>query len=98
MTARSKLRGHEIELINGEWVYSDIRKSTVDTYAERDCGHCSKSTTPEGHDAFLGVLKGVMNTCCGHGSAEEAYVQLLDGSCVRGNDAVVMFDILKRAV
>ena len=35
----------------------------------------------------LGTMPGVMNACCGHGRLVDTYVQLLDGSCLRGQAA-----------
>jgi hypothetical protein len=97
MVAKSHLRGHEIEYTYGEWVYSDTKELTVRTHQERPCGYCGKHSTKEGHDACLGTLQGVMNACCGHGIYQEAYVQFLDGSVVRGFDAITIFTILKRS-
>lgn len=94
--SHSKLRGHSIEYINNEWVYSDTKKPTVSTFKDRSCGHCNKENIPEGHDACLGTLKGIMNACCGHGVLKEAYVQFLDGFSIRGEDAVIILDILKK--
>jgi len=92
----SKLRGHDIEYINNEWVYSDTKESTVSTFKNRSCGHCGKHNTPEDHDACLGRLKGLMNACCGHGLINEAYVQFLDGFSIHGEDAVIILNILKK--
>lgn len=44
----------------------------------------------------LGSLAGVMNACCGHGDITEAYVQFLDGFCIRGRDAKIVLGILKK--
>ncbi|TFJ92183.1 hypothetical protein E4U82_13915 [Lentibacillus salicampi] len=96
MTAKSHLRGHPIEYLNDEWVYCDTKETTVETHKERPCGYCGEHATKEGHDACLGTLPGVMNACCGHGRLNEAYVQLWDGFCIRGKDAVVFSDILKK--
>ena len=93
--AHSKLRGHDIEYINNEWVYSDTKESTVSTFGIRSCGYCNEYNTPEGHDACLGELKGIMNACCGHGVAKEAYIQFLDGFSIHGEDAVTILNILK---
>lgn len=79
-----KLRGHKIELKNKEWVYSDTKESTVETWKNRPCGHCGKHNTKEGHDACLGTLPGVMNACCGHGSRNESYIQFENGTILRG--------------
>jgi hypothetical protein len=87
MAARSHLRGHEIERIGDEWVYSSDKTPTVGN--ERDCGFCDKGNTPEGHDGCLGTLPGVKNACCGHGRSDEAYVQFEKGSDLRGVDAHV---------
>ena len=58
----------------------------------KNCGHCGKDRTPEGHDGCLGTLPGVMNACCGHGgNAEGAYIQYWDGSCLRDDAAMAVF-------
>lgn len=92
----SKLRGHDIEYINNQWVYSDTKEPTKFKYKERPCGNCGKPYTQEGHDACLGILKGVMNACCGHGDTDSAYVQFLDGFVISGDDAIKILDILKK--
>jgi len=61
------------------------------------CSHCNLPKTPEGHDGCLGALVGLMNACCNHGGTYEgAYVQFLDGHCIRGDDALIIMEILKR--
>lgn len=92
---KSYLRGHEIEFLNGEFIYTDTKKPTISTYETRPCGHCDMSQTTEGHDGCLGTLKGVMNACCGHGQINDSYVQLLDGHTIHGNDADTILNILK---
>lgn len=92
MTAKSYLRGHEIEYRDGQWVYSDTKEPTAQ---ERPCSQCGEPSTPEGHDACLGTLPGVMNACCGHGRVDEAYVQYPDGSSVRGEEAIRAIESLK---
>ena len=92
----SRYRGHAIEYVDGEWVYSDTGDSTADTHEDRGCGYCNLSATKEGHDGCLGTLKGVMNACCGHGDNAEAYVQFLDKTSVRGEDAIDIMAILRR--
>jgi len=94
--SHSKLRGHDIEYKNNEWVYSDTKQSTISTFKDRPCGSCNKYNTLEGHDACLGELKGIMNACCGHGVVSEAYVQFLDGFSIHGEDAVIILNILKK--
>ncbi len=60
------------------------------------CSHCQLERTPEDHDGCLGVLHGLMNACCGHGGIREPYVQFIDGSCICGEDAAIIQNILIR--
>lgn len=60
-------RGHQIDYINGEWVYHDD-KTTIEI--ERPCMRCGRMSTKEGYDACLGYIKGVKAACCGHGKEE----------------------------
>ena len=80
----SKLRGHDIELLNNEWVYSDTKESTVLNHKIRPCRYCNKMATPEDYDACLGKLPFVTNACCGHGEITETYVQFFSFLCIRG--------------
>ena len=93
---KSYLRGHEIECINDEWVYSDNKQPTVTTYKDRPCAKCGKKETREGHDNCLNTLIGVMNACCGHGIKKEAYIQFFDGKSIRGHDAIKIINLLKK--
>ena len=95
MSGRASLNGHAIYYDETNWRYQD-NNEIIDTKNERRCYHCGKETTKEGHDACLGTLIGVMNACCGHGNDDEAYVQFLDESCIRGKDAVSIMKILKK--
>ncbi|MCU6709292.1 hypothetical protein M6D81_11300 [Paenibacillus sp. J5C_2022] len=95
MTNKSYLRGYEIERRGGVWVFSDTGGPTAGTYESRPCGHCGKWNTAEGHDGCLGTLPGVMNACCGHGQAADAYVQFPCGVSVRGRDAVKIQRIMR---
>ena len=79
----SKHRGHVIEYNDRSWVYSDTG-GLVSADPNRACGHCGKANTEEGHDGCLGILPGVMNACCGHGIAKDAYIQLLDKNVIHG--------------
>lgn len=88
------LRGHAIELEDGEYVFSDTKEPTATTWKSRPCGYCGKYNTAEGHDGCLGTLPGVMNACCGHGYSDP-YVQLMDGFCVRGDKASNLINFLK---
>lgn len=83
MTVRGKWRGHTIEAPDVAWVYSDTGKPVAGS--KRECGRCHRPPTAGDHDACLGELPGVMNACCGHGTIDDAYVQLNDKSILRGN-------------
>lgn len=72
-----KLRGYEIEEVNGVWIYSDNKKPTKENWQKRPCGYCGLDFTKEGHDGCLGELPNVMNACCGHGEKSDAYIQWL---------------------
>ena len=91
-----KLRGHKIEEISpNRWRYSDTKESTVESWKKRPCGYCGLVFTKEGHDGCLGVLPGVMNACCGHGSSNSTYVQFLGGLILRGEEANKKIEELK---
>jgi len=96
MTAISTYRGHKIEFIDNDWIFSDTKESTSKTHKERSCGKCDKFETKEGHDACLGTLPGLMNACCGHGVEKNAYVQFLDRYSIHGKDAIIIIEILKK--
>ncbi len=70
-------RGHKIEEIDGVFYYVD--DGTPVANHRPWCGKCGKKDTPEGHDACLGTIPGVMNACCGHGNDGEAYIDYWDG-------------------
>ncbi len=91
----SNLRGHQIEYVNGEWIYSDTKEPTVTTHDTRPCGYCGKDNTPEGHDGCLGTLPDVMNACCGHGNTNETYLQFWNGKIVRGVKAKMAMEEMK---
>jgi hypothetical protein len=84
----SKLRGHEIKLESGKWVYSDDGLPVDKNWMKKPCGHCGLQFTKEGHDGCLGTLPHTMNACCGHGIEKDAYVQNLDGSLTSGIEAI----------
>jgi len=92
----SYLRGHQIEFINNEWVFSDTLEPTAETHKSRACGNCGKMETAEGHDACLGNLPGVINACCGHGIILQAYIQFLNGTELRGSDAIIKQKQMKK--
>ena len=83
---KSQLRGHKIIFVNGMWIYADTKTPSAGN--ERDCGHCGKRNSIEGHDGCLGTLPDVMNACCGHGEEQEAYIQYWDGCRIDGKDAL----------
>lgn len=93
---KSKVRGYDVEFINNTWIYSDTKEPISENYKNKPCGNCGKNYTVEGHDGCLGTLQGLMNACCGHGDINAAYIQFLDGSCIRGKDAKTIQDILKK--
>lgn len=70
MTAKSYNRGHAVEYVNGEWIYSDNQQKQDDS---RPCARCKKPPTKESHDTCLGNIEGAISACCGHG-VEDKYV------------------------
>lgn len=91
--ARTKILGYDIDYKNNQWVYAEtLEPITVKKY----CKNCGKTSTKEGHDNCLGTLIGVKNACCGHGIENEAYIQFLDGSVVKGKDALIIQNVLKK--
>ena len=91
MTAKSKLRGHEIEEVSGQWVFSDTKEPTITTWKSRNCKSCNKDFGDNDHDPCITDLPGVTNACCGHGEDREAYVQFPDGKTINGNKATDFF-------
>lgn len=95
----SKLRGNDIcfdESVK-RWRYTSDNSLTSEKYNNKPCIRCGQLPTTEGHDACLGTLIGVMNSCCGHGNKNDAYIQFLDGKCIHGEDAITIQNILKKA-
>lgn len=90
------LNGYQIEHNGVEWVFSDTNKPTIKYNQKRPCGNCHKHPIQDGfesYDACIGKVDGLMNACCGHGDASSAYAQLIDGTVLRGNDAINYFDL-----
>lgn len=52
--------------------YVDINQ-IVEYPSRRPCPQCHQLPTPEGHDACLGYIPGVLHACCGHG-VQRGYV------------------------
>lgn len=86
-TDRSMYRGHKMALVDGAWRYADGVAVRDDPF--RACGHCGSPNTADGHDGCLGTLPGVINACCGHGTVDDAYVVLEDGSQMDGANALL---------
>jgi len=76
MTVTTYIRGHKVEFLNGEWVYSDDK--TPVSGKERPCKKCGRMPSPEGYDACLGYIPGAESACCGHG-IEDGYIIYKDG-------------------
>jgi len=88
--SKSYYRGREIRKTKSNtWIYSDT-KTPVKLSKIRSCGYCNQFPTKEGHDACIGILNNVMNACCGHGKDDEAYIQFLNGVCIRGKEALII--------
>ena len=68
MTARAHHRGWKIELIEGEWIYSDT-KLPIDE--KRPCPCCGEPPTEKGHDACTANQPGKISVCCGHSVHEK---------------------------
>lgn len=85
---KATVRGHPIYLDDGGvWRFTDDDS----VIQERPCITCGEPCTPAGHDACLGSLPDVANACCGHGSAESAYIHFVDGRVLEGADALAEF-------
>ena len=61
---------------NERWLWEDTGELAG---GDRPCAECGRHQTPEGHDACLGTLEGVVSACCGHGDPSLAYVLFEDG-------------------
>ena len=66
-SATAYQRGHQIEWVNGKWVYAD---DGTPADVDRPCRRCGRMPTPEGYDACLGHIDGAKSACCGHGVEE----------------------------
>ena len=54
------------------------------------CVACALWPSEEGHDPCIASLPGVRNACCGHGTGLP-YVEFLDGTTLRGQEALDHF-------
>ena len=89
------LRGHEIKLHNGRYVYANTSDPTAGN--RRSCGHCGLADTVDGHDGCLSNLLGVVNACCGHGDHRDAYVVFGGGLRIAGYRAIVIMRTMRCA-
>ncbi len=82
---RSTSRGHPIIWDGKQWLYEDTRE-TLESDPFRPCKKCgSLEDSNDGHvDECLGLLPGVKNACCGHGSREEAYIMFENNVMITG--------------
>ena len=102
VTARGFHRGHEIEFDESscDWLYADgsrVEGARVAADPNRACGRCGRDSTSEGHDKCIEGLPGVLNACCGHGTQNEAYVQLEGGVRFSGAAAAAFFEGVRDA-
>lgn len=79
---RCSLGGHGYYNDGKNWRYID-NKEIVNAASERPCKKCGHMPTSDGDDYCIANLPGVMNACCGHGTAE-GYVQFTNGVIIRG--------------
>lgn len=92
----AKFRGHAIEMRrDGAFYYVDNGKKVSEAWTSRPCGFCGKHNTPEGYDGCIGEIPGAINACCGHGNAEEAYVQYSESERYAGEDALKIFEMAR---
>ena len=85
-------RGHEIEYLDGEFVYSDDKTSVADNWKDKPCGNCGENVTENGYDSCIGEFCGAMNACCGHGVINDAYIQDWNGDVNRANKPIANYN------
>jgi hypothetical protein len=94
LVARKRLRGHEAELVNGKWAYTD------GAVGERACKHCGMAAVQGAPDFCLGSLQGVSDACCGHGDVSKAYIKFRDRNhttALTGQAVLDLREIWKKA-
>ena len=79
--SKSKLFGHDIEVKDNVWVFSDTLEPTEGSYTKRKCGFCGKHRDESDHDPCIKDLPYTLNACCGHGNVGDVYVMLQDRGC-----------------
>ena len=87
MPGEDFFRGYKILLDENGYKFEDTGELVAETWEDRPCGHCNLYNTAEGHDGCLGTIPGALNACCGHGNADEAYIQFPDED-LRGEKAL----------
>ena len=67
--AWSHSRGHLIlwDNFGQRWIFAS---DSSEIAKERPCVKCGRMPTPEGYDACLGYVPGVISACCGHGVSD----------------------------
>jgi len=96
MSVKGKLFGHDIEIIDNMWLFSDTLEPTKSTYKSRACGECGEYMDESDHDPCIKNLPDVLNACCGHGDIEQCYMMLEDRRCYYGEEALVIINSLKQ--
>lgn len=87
----SHARGHKIIHQGNAWVYADTGELVK---TERPCKCCGKMPTPEGYDACLGEIPGVISACCGHG-IEGGEAKMMFAKPGRIKDKVLLAEVRK---
>ncbi len=91
------LRGYPIHHADGCWRFVDTGEPTHETWKDRPCGVCGLHDTPEGHDGCLGTIPGMMNACCGHGIADQAFAQPTAPEAVREDSQAIVMRFIDEA-
>lgn len=68
MAVTSHRQGHQV-LCDDDGICRYVDTGELADH-DRPCIRCGKLPTPEGYDACLGFVFGVVSACCGHGVAE----------------------------
>ena len=63
-TISAHMRGHKVVFRGGVWRYADTLEIADDS---RPCARCGRHPLPDGEDACLGHIPGLLSACCGHG-------------------------------
>ena len=80
VVVQSYLRGHELIMKDGKWVYADdLSDIPANGGKLRPCKQCGRSHELTDADPCLGVLPGVKQACCGHGKQNQSYIIFKNG-------------------